>query len=740
MESRRVLPLEVHFNEEACQIVLDIDSTLEKEYAKRIERYKLSDGVRDMSTCQSNSASDAENLVSLVRAEKMSWVGIGWLLFSPSFVCAAQSRGMSAVEYADWLYQQCEELNKNVRYRAAWMEAYGEIGNSLVWPEGQKFSKRDALNYFRKWFTTGQSHCEHWHRIVDPNVLSFYSHAKQKNPNFRELPLYYTDGTLFALQEAFRAGFPMVVYEGGAGTLNPVQMGVANVRGGAKMFDTFWGVDLSPWTYGPLGTVASTNNNGGWIEGLTPDAFFRIWLSVYLSGVNMFLHEVGHCFFYTQSQTGELALSDYGYRAMQFYRLKNDLLAERGSLVAPFAIVLEEEHGYRGDMIREITPDGEFKIIRDVKTPDDRLLIWQNHVSEVTRGDWQVYRTLSTLWPLPDNGWKKLMADWPDHPFIDHNPETDPELTAMIKAGFRDPRDYAKCVADSLFADCFDIISEDVSGERMSQYYKVLLLTGAIKTDGELAEKFSAFAENGGTVVMSLDQADDRLLKRSGMTIEESQAVHVASAEIKDKRVIDVDETLLLNRVCVESNKVTVWASDKSTGKPLVLRVEMGKGHVYVILFAYGMDREAKKISAIYRELIDTLYGEYVGVYRNGPACQMIINRRSDDTLVTLLNHTCRDWVGEVALKRSLYSPVEEVCELMVDEAYPASLISSDEQEVRVKLRVPACETKILSFGRKRSPHAKRGIHCGLSGQSEDIKKFREEILKKGPATVIGTL
>jgi hypothetical protein len=740
MNRDRVLPQEVHFNEDACQIVQDIDSTLDADYAQRVSKYVLADGLRDMSTCQGNSFSDAENLAALVEAGKTSWIGIGWLLLSPSFVCAARKKGMSPVDYADWLYRKCEEINQKAGFRAAWMEAYGEIGNSLVWPMEKRYSKKDALAYFRKWFTSSQSHMEHWHQIVEPEVLSFYSHAKRKNENFRELPLYYTDGTLFALQEAFRAGFPMVVYEGGAGTLNPVQMGIASVRGGAKMFDTFWGVDMSPWTYGPLGTVASTNNSGSWCEGLTPDAMFRIWLSVYLSGANMFLHEVGHTFFYTQSSSGEIGLSDYGCSAMHFYRLKEDILADRGRPVVPFAIMLEEENGYRGDMIREMTPAGELKTIYETQTPDERLLIWQNHVSQVTRGDWQIYRTLSMLWPTPNNEWKKMIECWPEKNFIDHNPENNPELTARIKVGQNDPRDYAKYISDSAFADSFDIIPEDVAEERLSQYYRVLLLTGEIRTDSGLWEKIAAFTEKGGTVVLSLEQADETAIKALGISsFLESQIHNVTSVRTQLKPHLSVDETLMVHHVRFDSARMNVWAADEKTNQPLVLEIKLGKGRIYLLLFSYGMDRDGRKLSDIYRELLETLYVEHAGVYKKGPACQMIVNQRSEDTLVTLLNHSKNDWHGEIIVKRALHPVVEEVRDLIVDAVYPESLVCNDSQMVSVQVRVPAYETKILSFGKKRSTQTYRGITTSMSSQSEQDRRYREEILKQGPAVILGS-
>jgi hypothetical protein len=139
------------------------------------------------------------------------------------------------------------------------------------------------------------------------------------------------------------------------------------------------------------------------------------------------------------------------------------------------------------------------------------------------------------------------------------------------------------------------------------------------------------------------------------------------------------------------------------------------------------------------RELIEMLYVEHVGVYKKGPACQMIVNQRFDDTLVTLLNHTNKDWQGEITLTRAKHPAVEEVRDLIVDAAYPESLLRCDSQMVSVQVRIPAYETKILSFGKKRSPQNFRGISTSTNGQTEQDRQLREEILKQGPAAILGS-
>jgi hypothetical protein len=446
--------------------------------------------------------SDAETLIEQVRKGEQSWIGIGWLIFITSFVNAARKKGLNPVQYADWLYDECQKINDSVGYRAAWIEAYGEIGNSAYWPKDRTFSKKEALAYFRAWLRDGRSLTEHWGQSTPPQTLSHFTHAKRRNENLRNLPIYYSEGTLFSIHEAFRNGFPLVAYEGACGSKDSFQTGIAFTRGGAKMFDALWGVDLSPWGGFLNGYEGETNNSGTWASSMTPDFLYRIWMSSYLSGCNTLLHEVGYCFFYTYANN-DVQLSDFGYMASHFYRLTKECLNDRGQPVVPFAIMLEEEHGYRGSVSRE---DG--KVVNDETTPKGRLNIWANRIPNLTKGDWQVHRTIAGIFPFSDNIWTQFSGRWPDERWADYDSMED-KLRSMIHVGEIDPREIAPYLHDSTWADCFDVIIEDAAEEVLSKYYKALLLVGDIQTDNGLWERLNQYMEKGGTVVLTIDQLDE---------------------------------------------------------------------------------------------------------------------------------------------------------------------------------------------------------------------------------------
>lgn len=732
-----MIPGEIHFSHEVCQILADMNSHLQPHYLELFRRYPCADGLRDIAICQSAQPTDAETLIEQVRQGQLSWIGIGWLIFITAFANASRKKGLTPVQYADWLYDQCDAINREVGGRAAWIEAYGEIGNSVSWPQGKTFSKKEALAYFRGWLRDGRSLTEHWQQLCPPETLTYFQHAKRRDDQLRNLPIYYSEGTLYAIHEAFRNGFPLVAYEGACSSWDSFQTGIAFVRGGAKMYDALWGIDLSAWGGYMNGNVVETNQAGTWDQAMTPDHLYRIWMTSYLSGCNTLLHEVGYCFFYTG--TGhDLLPSDYGYQAMRFYRLTKDCLRDRGRAVVPFAVMLEEEHGYRGSLAREFTRDGKLIEASDAGTPQSRLNLWSNRVSGLTRGDWQIHRTLAAIWPFSDNLWTCYFGRWPDEKPVNH-PTRAPQLEAMIKVGEIDPREVAPYLRDSAWADGFDVIIEDTAENVLNTYYRVVLLAGDIQTDNGLWGRLKRYMENGGVVVLTAEQLDETARRDLAVTL-------AAQPDVLDLRGVlaagirfPVRQKTLVNALTHRRHDIQVWAADEDTGQPLVLEVAGGAGRIYIVLAAHGMDQDAKELSGVTRAVLNHLHAQYVGIHREGPPCQMLVNARQDDTLVTLLNHTGQDWHGDVVFTRGTYPAVAEVRDLIQDQAYPETLIAADAAVVRVTVRVPAFEVKVLSFGPKRDRQPFAGVTTATQGHSADDQAYLKEIVRKGPRSVIGT-
>jgi len=737
-DMKRVLPKEVHFTTEACQILADMNSHIHKDYFELLKRYPYADGLRDISICQSAQPTDAERLIDEVRKGNVSWIGIGWLIFITTFANAARKKGMTPLQYADWIYDQCNRINDEVGYRAAWIEAFGEIGNSVTWPQGKTFSKKEALEYFRSWLRDGRSLTEHWRSVSPPETLSYFTHAKRRDENLRNLPIYYSEGTLYSIHEAFRNGFPLVAYEGACGSADSFQTGIAFVRGGAKMYDALWGIDLSPWGGYMNGYIGETNNSGTWDSSMTPDLFYRIWITSYMSGCNTLLHEVGYCFFYTYADN-DVQLSDFGYKAMHFHRLTKECLKDRGQPVVPFAVMLEEEHGYRGSTVREFTAKGELITSNDYTTAKGRLCIWANRTPELTKGDWHVQRTISALFPYSDNLWTQFYGQWPDERSADHE-AMEPHLTSMIQVGEIDPRETSPYLRDSTWADCFDVIIEDTAEDVLNKYYKAILLAGDIQTDNGLWDRLNRYMDKGGSVVLTVEHLDGTALKDLGLILTHKPQMLNVNWMLANGQRFAVKQKTLLHAPTCDRNDVKVWATDEKTAQPLVLEYAKGQGRAYIVLAAHGMDKDGKKLSRITAAIIDHLYAKCVGITREGEPCQMLVNTRNDDTLVTLLNHTSKDWHGHIHFDRANYPAVAEVRDVIQDRPYPVNLVKMDNAAVTVTVRIPAFEAKIIAFGPKRERVPFKGPLTTTQGLAEDDTQYLTEIVKKGPKAVIGTV
>ena len=522
MENENRLPAKTVFSARAFVILADMNSAVNPDYLNLFEQYPLAHGMRDISICESCSPTDAEGMLEYIRREKMTYACIGWLPFSPYFVRAAEKKGLTARAYADWLYRQGKQLNEALGYRAAWIEAYGEIGNSITWPEKKIFTKKEALEYFRGWLRDGRMLTEHWQRLMPEDALNYFKHAKSVDRDLRELPVYYSEGTLFSIQEAYRNGFPLVAYEPQCGTMNPTQTGLAFARGGARMHDALWGVDFSPWTGGPLGEMSDVDRAGRWYTGVTPDHLFRSWMTAYLMGINTLLHEVSYRFFYAEPAPGRKILSEYGYLATQFYAITASVLKDRGTPATPFAVMLEEAHGYRGDQCRTYDENGRLSSAGvslhhavEKRSPGERLFIWNGKVP-VTGDDWGIHRLVQAIWPLAPGGWAEYGAGaWPEQAVDAPGPakEKRPSLDEL-RISEKDPRDYHRFLALNRWSECFDFIIETAPAQAIGNYYRVVILAGGIRTTADNWSKLRSFLECGGEVIASADQITPEVIEK----------------------------------------------------------------------------------------------------------------------------------------------------------------------------------------------------------------------------------
>lgn len=690
---RNRFPLDVRSGHDVWVVQADIDTETCSDYRGLLKQFRYADGLRDNSICETSTYTDAEALAALLSSGEITYACIGWLLFSPAFVNAGRRQGMAPQEYADYLYNLCQKVNSEIGYRGAWMEAYGEVGMGVIWPSERVFNKAEALEYFRNWFTTGKVYGHQWHQRVDEDIVSFYKDAKLRNENLRELPIYYTDSMMYVLQEAYRFGFPLVCYESQCATMESTQTGIAFVRGGAKMYDAWWGVDFSPWAISLQGRKIETDSVGNWRQGVTADMQYRAWVAAYMSGCNTLLHEDSYCLFYARPTEHIVIPSDLGHQAMKFYALTKTRLADRGTPVVPFAVMLEEGHGYgtecqlywRDDKSDEIGVTGS-------DNADINLYVWHAKV-EPTRGDYALSRLIRhALWPIPDGVWKSIGADeYPDRLKKDLDWDTAPSQQEL-HVGHHDVRDCSRFVANSRWADCFDVVMETAPVEKLSEHYEVIILGGAFRAHGPAWRRLRQFLQGGGTLVGCVEQVSSEVLQELGVELKGD--THPVRAD---------GEVLEIHPVRSEKCDVIYRSDDES---PLVLQKKIGGGQFFLMVFTDGMTAGGERMSVYFDRIVDRLYNETVGVTHDGEGIQLLVNQREEDTVVTLINHTSGDWRGKVEVSREDRPQISQVREVISDDAYPDHLVQKTADSVSVSARVAAYGIRMISLGpvRERAP------------------------------------
>jgi len=116
----------------------------------------------------------------------------------------------------------------------------------------------------------------------------------------------------------------------------------------------------------------------------------------------------------------------------------------------------------------------------------------------------------------------------------------------------------------------------------------------------------------------------------------------------------------------------------------------------------------------------------------------MLINRRSDDMLVTLINHTATPWRGRVRVDRRLYPQIDQVRDMFSELAYPTTNVVADAESVCVQTTIPAYDVRVLAFGPVRETPAYRGYRTTQSGMTDDDRAFIASIRATGADVVLG--
>ena len=342
------------------------------------------------------------------------------------------------------------------------------------------------------------------------------------------------------------------------------------------------------------------------------------------------------------------------------------------------------------------------------------------------------------------SGWQPPRAayllNWPhrsawgeiDYTAGDHQVD---QVFRLIWPGYEDCsyyRDERGFLTPTPVGDIFDVLTTNVGSPVLGQYSCACVL-GDIEVEGRLWVKLRRFLEDGGELIVAVNQLGDEPLSELGIEL----------VELKEfSGCVDLEGN------AVDEKPFTYWHArtkrgkvllQTATGDPLAFEIPLGTGRVCLVMVPYGLSRpdedfrvrldssltdsfdtdpQAAKVwgedepilspysllSSI-ENLLLSRFNHYGLVDVDGPPIQYITNlgQHDDQLVVSLVNNSDQEWQGQLSLRSSGVRRIEYLLtDTNVPEKGPVVVPPGD---IRV-LRMVA-DRLIMQF--REPPSAKPG-------------------------------
>ncbi len=494
-----------------------------------------------------------------------------------------------------------------------WWCICGEQDGGVVWPARLFNSRPEAYEYYRQCYFEN-----------DP---SRYPNTNRKMADFIMMRGRYQvdfarDNIAIQVSRCFSTHYP---YEWGArlvwcertGTLGSGQIAAAFMRGAARQYGAYWGMDISGWG-GCIDGACFYDSDGRQISGLSGSLILRELIAYFYSGANFTHLESTASSCWIKTPSGGWELSEFGRKAQMFGKHALAKHPDRGSPLTPCAIMLEHDHGW---------------------DPRDHR-IWGGCL-EYGPGDLMIDDLFNFLFPgqednccfagdLDDRDYKaRLAAGRSDAPATDWRP---------LEKGV---------LAASRFGDCFDVVLENCPLEVLLQY-KILIITGALQLTADLQEKLARYAAAGGEVVLNIKHyarisADFAGFQTTGK-IASYPKFHTAWGNVWDEgpMVVEAAELRVGAEACIEARR------GNQPAVPAVVRHAMGEGAIYTTMAHYARKGIGKPMAAHCQDLLAHLIRPHLPVEVAGLPIQYLITARPQRLTVILINNQAASWTGRI--------------------------------------------------------------------------------------------
>ena len=619
----------------------------------------------------------------------------------------AKVEGKSEEEFSAFYVEMLKKAAEKYGDKFFWTITGEPDSQAPNWPVERFQSKSEARSVFEEWV-------KGFAPAMNPeSPLRWYDFLGKMGVDLEKHNIAIHLGYPMPAHYAYEMGVRLVWIECNCFLVEGVQLTVAFARGAANQFrakKSYWGLDFSPWN--DLTSLATSYDEQGRRRGgCTESLLLREWMYTFLSGANLLHEEVSDYTHWIWHPDPYAKLSNLGELASRFGKFVMEF--DRGETYRSVAVLLEHDHGWMSSL--DDAGGGQ---------------VWFGTIP-ATRADLSIGHFFDLAFPGHADGLKGYSELYAKNPW-----RTQREFMEMVLSGM-DMRPYEKGrLATSRWGDVIDVLLEN-SPEDVLAEYKVIVTLGAIKIQGELAEKLMRYVRAGGVVIANSAQffecPEEELENhishgtqgkawsipslRSGEvspTIEEFVGFKFTGVKLKmssaycthcDKTILE--EGFLAEKIELAGAKVIASAPQfLYSGEPdapiehipLAVENRQGKGRVIVTLPYFMMKPSSRTPLKLTGYIYDHVILDTLPFKIDGQPVQHLCNRTSKGWIVSIFNNSGEIWKGGIVAAEKPGSTKSEW-----DECGDLQWNRSG-SEWKLSLQIPAFDFRILSFESNAMP------------------------------------
>jgi hypothetical protein len=628
----------------------------------------------------------SEPVFDWLAREEIGWgIEVPWYT-SETDVRTLRSRGWEVLVH---LHAHPETLRRHWEYKGRPVPDVGSVLEKHVKAaEGQK----DKVNWlmFLEDDSCGVGHPQDVHRAKPKThaqakalLDEYLDQACAVAAPYRELPKWGMCGFAPSTHAFAARGLDWLILERANDDVDDLQTGIAFTRGAARQYGCNWGLDLSLW-WGPI---------YGCVQNL-PTSFHKRHLYLgYFSGAKAFRIEGGDLFW----DHDRNRLAPLGGTIQEFSQFARRIAAEE--VEVPVAVMLPEDHGWMTPPYWQIANQA-----------------WNYSRIPYRPGVRGIDAFFATAFPASNFAMQPFpfgsyaADDPPASPFslscvtprFAPSPEHvstafDPipfgrfhdrdEARNTLNAARVDPAPY-RPMGDSRWGDIFDVLTTAAAAEVLSSYQAIVFL-GHVKLTGDLKQRLTAHARNGGTIICAVGVVGPEDREFSGLMLTPEFRVGRAWSWQNESPVPEA-----LQYVPAEAaDDSTTILTRTATGGLLVARHSIGKGAVYTCTIPW-YEGPLGGLSAPALRMMDHVMASMKPVAIEGLPVEWLSTRGPGRRTVLIANHSEQNWQGRIRIRATSRS-YGKCVELLRDCEWP---FTQDKSDYSTAVEVPAYDVGVFRW------------------------------------------